>query len=580
MNLKRFFAKDMRTALAAIKEELGSDAIIMSSKKVEGGIEIVAALDYKVEDSETLKNAKENAKESNTNNLDSGARANEVNTKRASGLSGNAQSGYGLKRAPVNKNNSTSLRTKSNQESDDDLADDNVSISSELMSKNGRGTRVNDEMSAESLKKKQEKFADSLAALLARQEQTGGLGENSSRAMSNSTGGSGTSGSRSKVRGYGSNDVGSSNGASGLNNVINNGGERPRSLMDQNNNRGGFMRDGGFNGNRPKIIDKTDSNVETREQISSLSKEVEAIRRLLQFQLAGLMQDERSRDEPVRAMITRLLTAGGFAEDIAERLSQKVNADSSFNLAWQELARILENNIRGGNDTIMKSGGAVALVGPTGVGKTTTLAKIAARFALKYGSDQVALISTDHYRIGASEQLQTYGRIMGCTVKIVDDVSTLSEVLYQLRSKSLVLIDTAGFGQRDVRLMQELTDLERNAGVRLQHYLVLPATGQRRVLEDAYARFSNLGIDGLVLTKLDESMSLGDAASLCIAHDLELSYITTGQRVPEDIEVANPASFVQRVLAQIEELEPGVNRKSQAAGLEGADWARNLKVSE
>ena len=580
MNLKRFFAKDMRSALAAIKEELGSDAIIMSSKKVDGGIEIVAALDYKVEDSETLKNAKENAKESNANNLDSGARANEANTKRAYGLRGNAQSGYGLKRAPVNKNNSTSLRTKPNQESDDDFADDNVSISSDLMSKNGRGASVNDEMSAENLKKKQEKFADSLAALLARQEQTSGPSENSSRVVSNSTGGSGASGSRSKVRGYGSNDVGSSNGTPGLNNVGNNGGERPRSLMDQNNNRGGFMRDGGFNGNRPKIIDKTDSNVETREQISSLSKEVEAIRRLLQFQLAGLMQDERARDEPVRAMITRLLTAGGFAEDIAERLSQKVNADSSFNLAWQELARILENNIRGGNDTIMKSGGAVALVGPTGVGKTTTLAKIAARFALKYGSDQVALISTDHYRIGASEQLQTYGRIMGCTVKIVDDVSTLSEVLYQLRSKSLVLIDTAGFGQRDVRLMQELTDLERNAGVRLQHYLVLPATGQRRVLEDAYARFSNLGIDGLVLTKLDESMSLGDAASLCIAHDLELSYVTTGQRVPEDIEVVNPASFVQRVLAQIEELEPGVNRKSQAAGLEGADWARNLKVSE
>lgn len=524
MNLKRFFAKDMRTALAEIKDELGSDAIIMSSKKVDGGIEIVAA----VEDADSVKDSV--AEQNSCVAPKTVAEQKDVYTKPNRALSG-------------------VIRPKSNN---NDFNDDRVNISSATMSKSRQENGKTDDLSTASLKQKQEKFADSLAALLARQESVP-----SSDKITNS---SAYDGNRASM-GFNRSTI------------------KPRSLAEQNANRGGGMNGNGLNA-RPKIIDKTDANLETKEQINSLSKEVEAIRRLLQFQLAGLMQDERSRDEPIRAMISRLLVSGGFSQEIADRLSQKVNADNSFSIAWQELARILENNLRGGNDTIMKNGGAVALVGPTGVGKTTTLAKIAARFALKYGSDQVALISTDHYRIGASEQLQTYGRIMGCTVKIVEDVSTLSEVLYQLRSKSLVLIDTAGFGQRDVRLMNELTEIERNAGVRLQHYLVLPATAQRRVLEDAYARFSNLGIDGLVLTKIDESMSLGDAASLCLAHDLELSYITTGQRVPEDIEVTNISFFVQRILSQIEEQDPELTSRNQASGLEGADWARNLKVSE
>ncbi len=493
MNLKRFFAKDMRTAMAQIKEELGSDAIIMSSKKVDGGIEIVAAIDYKVEDSNSIKN------------------------------------GNGADDAPIFPENSGT-----NNSDDDEYGANNVSISSQGASKSSRSSLKSDKYSSISSENKQEKFADSLAALLMRQNQ-----DNKTTSESTNT--------------YTRSRTSASNAYS---NVADNS-ERPKTLAQRNNlkNPNFGEKNKGLSTHKP-IIDKTDVNVQNNEKLNSLSKEVEAIRKLLQFQLAGLMQDERSRDEPVKAMIIRLLTSSGFTSELAEQIVQKITPDVSFNMAWQELARILENNIPCGNDSIMKNGGAIALVGPTGVGKTTTIAKIAARFALKYGSEQVALISTDHYRIGASEQLQTYGRIMGCTVKIVDDMKELSDVLYQLRNKSLVLIDTAGFGQRDARLMQELNDLEKNAGVKLQYYLVLAATAQRRVLEDAYARFSGLGLDGLILTKLDESLNLGDAANLCISHQLELSYITTGQRVPEDIEVANSAYFVERVLSQIEDEEP------------------------
>ena len=291
------------------------------------------------------------------------------------------------------------------------------------------------------------------------------------------------------------------------------------------------------------------------------------------------MNDERSRDEPIRAMIIKLLTSKGFDEDLAVNLVSKINDDVSFNVAWKEMARILENNLNIGKDSILTEGGAYALIGPTGVGKTTTLAKLAARFALKYGSEHVALISTDHYRIGASEQLQTYGRIMGCVVKVIDDITELNDVLYQLRNKSLVLIDTAGFGQRDKRLEDELLELERNSKVQLGHFLVLPGTVQRAVLEDAYERFNKIGIDGLILTKLDESVNLVEALSLCIKFGLPLSYVTTGQRVPEDIDVVTAQGFIDMVLSQVSDADSSPYQRGSLSndGAPMKNWARDLE---
>ena len=462
MNLKRFFAKDMRTALAEIKEELGPDAIIMSSKKVSGGIEIVAALDAKG-------NGSQNSDDENIN-------------------------------ADISVKNMSSKSQKENQ------GDKNMTKES-----------------------KQEKFADSLAALLARQQKTS-LNE-------------------SKPQDF-----------------------MPKKIGEKQD----FMKTSRMSP-KPKVEPVVESI--SKEAFNDLSKEVEAIRKLLQYQLSGLMNDERSRDEPIRAMIIKLLTSKGFDEDLAVNLVSKINDDVSFNVAWKEMARILENNLNIGKDSILTEGGAYALIGPTGVGKTTTLAKLAARFALKYGSEHVALISTDHYRIGASEQLQTYGRIMGCVVKVIDDITELNDVLYQLRNKSLVLIDTAGFGQRDKRLEDELLELERNSKVQLGHFLVLPGTVQRAVLEDAYERFNKIGIDGLILTKLDESVNLVEALSLCIKFGLPLSYVTTGQRVPEDIDVVTAQGFIDMVLSQVSDADSSPYQRGSLSndGAPMKNWARDLE---
>ncbi|MBB1383298.1 flagellar biosynthesis protein FlhF, partial [Shewanella sp. SR41-2] len=206
-------------------------------------------------------------------------------------------------------------------------------------------------------------------------------------------------------------------------------------------------------------------------------------------------------------------------------------------------------------DDIVKRGGVVAFVGPTGVGKTPSLAKIAARFAAHHGPEQVALITTDHYRIGAYEQLTPYGTLMGCPVKQAQDLTELEQILYQSRNRKLVLIDTAGMGQRDMRLYQQLDNLTANSRIPIRSYLVLSATGQRRVLQDAVEHFKRIPLAGAILTKLDESISIAGALSVLIQNELPLSYVTDGQRVPEDMKVADTLELAKKALAALNETE-------------------------
>ncbi len=171
---------------------------------------------------------------------------------------------------------------------------------------------------------------------------------------------------------------------------------------------------------------------------------------------------------------------------------------------------------------------------------------------MKYGAEQVALITTDNYRIGAHEQLQTYGRIMGCPVRQVRDAEELANALYQFRHRRLVLIDTAGVGQRDIRLTEQLDTLVKNAKVRIRSYLVMSATSQRRVMQEAVDHFRRIPLSGCILTKLDESLNLGEVINVCIQNALPISYITDGQRVPEDIQVANAAQLVGAAMGSLE----------------------------
>jgi flagellar biosynthesis protein FlhF len=182
--------------------------------------------------------------------------------------------------------------------------------------------------------------------------------------------------------------------------------------------------------------------------------------------------------------------------------------------------------------------GVFAVVGPTGAGKTTTIAKLAARWTMRYGSQDLALVSTDAYRIGAREQLMTYARILGASMHSPNTGKELGRVLETLSSKKLVLIDTAGMGPRDVRLNEQLTALRAGAA-RAQFLLALPAQGEGQALEEIIRAFAPVAPTACILTKVDEAASLGAVISTTLRHRLKIAYLCNGQRVPEDLHSAH-----------------------------------------
>jgi flagellar biosynthesis protein FlhF len=182
--------------------------------------------------------------------------------------------------------------------------------------------------------------------------------------------------------------------------------------------------------------------------------------------------------------------------------------------------------------------GVIALVGPTGAGKTTTIAKLAARWCMQHGSEDLALVSTDGYRIGAREQLMTYAKILGAPMHVANSGKELARVLERLKSKRLVLIDTAGMGPRDVRLSQQLAALQLGAA-RARVLLTLPAQGEGHALEEIVQSFASVHPSACILTKVDEAASLGAVISTTLRHKLKIAYLCTGQRVPEDLHAAH-----------------------------------------
>ena len=281
------------------------------------------------------------------------------------------------------------------------------------------------------------------------------------------------------------------------------------------------------------------------EEFANMQKEMASIRQLLEHQMSGLMWQDMARKSPSRAVLVNRLMAMGITEELSDQIAGYIPPHVNEQDAWQQAQELIIQQINTTNNDIIQCGGVVSLVGPTGVGKTTTIAKLAARFAQINGADQVVLISTDSYRIAGFEQLATYGKIIGCQVKLAPDAETLDDLLQKYSNKKLILIDTAGMGQRDMRLAEHLTTLIANARVRIRNYLVLAANTQQRVMQENVERFKKVPLVGCIYTKLDESLSIGEIVSTSIQNGLPIGYLTDGQRVPEDIKVANAEKLVR-----------------------------------
>ena len=285
---------------------------------------------------------------------------------------------------------------------------------------------------------------------------------------------------------------------------------------------------------------------ESTQFVATLTQEVKSIRSLIESQLVNLAWGEMKSADPLKFDVLRTLLGIGFSPRLARELSTALpkNLNQEQSLRWVRSA--LAHNLRCTNtrDDPIAHGGVYALVGPTGVGKTTTVAKLAARCVLKHGPASLALITTDTYRIGAHEQLKIYGKILNVPVYAVKDETELTRTLNELRDKHLVLIDSAGMSQRDRRIGEQLALLSGNA--RVQRILLLAATAQAGTLDDVVRAYQGSGFAGAILTKIDEVLSLAPVLDVAVRHKLAIHYVTNGQRVPEDLHLAQGQYLVDR----------------------------------
>ena len=273
--------------------------------------------------------------------------------------------------------------------------------------------------------------------------------------------------------------------------------------------------------------------------------ELRAMKGLIEDRFGALAFMEKLNQSPKRAALTQRLLDAGFSPALIRKLVESLPRDNHEEMAWA--IGVIERNLHAAEheSALEDVGGVYALVGATGVGKTTSTAKIAAAFATQHGSANLGLITLDAYRVGAQEQLRTYGRILGVPVHTAHDRASLEDLLELLAAKKMVLIDTAGMAQRDTRTRERLDMLSHSA---IRKLLVVNAAAQGETIEDVMISYRAAACSGVVLSKIDEAVKLGPALDAVIRHKQRIVGVANGQRVPEDWHRLSSQALVQRAL--------------------------------
>lgn len=279
----------------------------------------------------------------------------------------------------------------------------------------------------------------------------------------------------------------------------------------------------------------------------TMGKELQTLRRMLETQLAQLAWSDRTRRAPVHTELLRELTEIGIAQDLADHIVGQLDEGVDLTQGRRFAIAGLSQYLLVTGDRWLETGGRVAFIGATGVGKTTMLAKLAVRWILRHGTRDLALVASDTVRIGAQDQMQALGQLLGVPVHVPERFEALPDLLTRLERYRLVLIDTPGSSLRDAQLAARLAVLASSAS-KLETALVLAASTQAGALEETVQRFKPANPASCLLTKLDEAASLGGALSVLIRARLPLSYTSDGQRVPEDLRPARSLELVSQAV--------------------------------
>jgi len=299
--------------------------------------------------------------------------------------------------------------------------------------------------------------------------------------------------------------------------------------------------------------------------LHSVKDELSSLRGLLESQLSGLVWKETNERSPMRAQMLRNLARIGIAPDIANIVVDRLEPVADVRSLWHAPLSTLAQMLPIGDDELLTRGGTFALIGPTGVGKTTTIAKLAARFAMQHGEDEIALVSADAYRIGAKEHLMAFANIIGAKVYSASTAGELTELLARLANKRLVLIDTEGRSPRDRDLANRLAAYGNNSE-RVRFFLALSASAQEASLDEAINCFRQVPLEGCIVTKIDETAQLGGVISALIRHELPASWFSDGQRIPDDLHAATRKKLwlLNQAIECLELTQPEIDERVMA----------------
>ncbi|RQH06040.1 flagellar biosynthesis protein FlhF [Paraburkholderia dinghuensis] len=304
----------------------------------------------------------------------------------------------------------------------------------------------------------------------------------------------------------------------------------------------------------------------------TVMSELASIRGMMEEQFAGLVWGDRQRRSPIQGSLTKQMFAAGFSAQLVKMVINRLPAVETEEAGMEWIHSVLESNlpVLDDEEALMERGGVFALMGPTGVGKTTTTAKLAARCVMRFGASRVALLTTDSYRIGGHEQLRIFGKILGVSVHAVRDGADLQLALNELKNKHIVLIDTIGMSQRDRAVTDQIAML-CGAGRPVQRLLVLSATNHGDTLNEVVQAYQSAPdkapLAGCVLTKLDEATNLGGALDTVLRYKLPVYYVSTGQKVPENLYVAQRRFLVRSAFCVPREDSPFVPHEDDIPAL-------------